>query len=269
MDNRPIGVFDSGLGGLTVMKELIAALPGESIIYFGDTGRVPYGTRSRETILKYSAQDMNFLMKHDVKMIVIACGTASSVALDYAAVTYDVPVIGVVEATARAAAAATRNGRIGIIGTRGTVTSGSYQRILTASNFDRELTVIPRACPLFVPLVENGYADGEVARLVARDYLAPLAEAGVDTIILGCTHYPLLKGVISDIMGSETVLIDGGAPVAAAVARLLDERGLRGAGGADYRYFVSDHTGDFAKLGGMFMEREISDSVMCIDIEAY
>lgn len=267
MDNRPIGVFDSGLGGLTVVKELISLLPCESIVYFGDTGRVPYGTRSRETIIKYSVQDINFLMTQNVKAIIIACGTASSVALECVKERFDVPIVGVVSSTAAVAAATTKNKRIGIIGTPGTIYSGSYEKALCS--IDGEIETVSQACPLFVPLVENGYTDNEAARLIAHDYLSPLKEKGVDTIILGCTHYPLLRGVISDIMGSDTVLIDSGAPTARCVRTLLGEKGLLSEGAAGYKYFVSDADVSFSRLGSIFLNSEITGNVSQIDIERY
>ncbi|OQB13362.1 MAG: Glutamate racemase [Firmicutes bacterium ADurb.Bin193] len=267
MDNRPIGVFDSGLGGLTVVKELIHLLPKESIIYFGDTGRVPYGTRGRDTVIKYAISDINFLMTKNVKAIVIACGTASSIALSSVVPKYDIPIIGVVSPTASAAAAATRNKKVGIIGTAGTISSGAYVKEL--KSIDPEIEPFSMPCPLFVPIVENGYTDGEVARLVATEYLEPLKKKGVDTIILGCTHYPLLKGVISDIMGGDTVLVDSGRPVAERVASLLYENGMETDGVAQYQYFVSDTVENFASLGGLFMQQEISNSVSRIDIEKY
>ena len=196
MDKRPIGVFDSGMGGLTVVKEIRRLMPNESIIYFGDTGRVPYGNRGTDTIIKYVKQDINFLKSNDIKAIVVACGTASAVALP-AINDSDVPIIGVVEPTAQYALDTTKNGKIGIIGTTATINSGMYQSLLSAKN---GITVYEKACPLFVPLAENGYSNSEVARIVAKDYLWDLKEKGVYTLILGCTHYPLLKNAIKYIM---------------------------------------------------------------------
>lgn len=267
MDNRPIGVFDSGLGGLTVVKELMNKLPDESIIYFGDTGRVPYGTRSSETIIKYAVQDINFLITQNVKAVIIACGTASSVALDYVTEKYDLPVIGVVSSTAKAAVQATVNKRVGIIGTSGTISSGSYEKKLM--ELDGEIEVISQACPLFVPLVENGYTNNEVAYLVAQDYLKPLKNKGVDTIILGCTHYPLLNEVISDIMGSNVVLINSGIPMSAYVKDFLSCKDMLSGGNAKYKYFVSDTISNFSYYGSLFMQKEISDCVKRIDIDQY
>jgi len=267
LDNRPIGVFDSGLGGLTVVKELMEQMPNESIVYFGDTGRVPYGTRSRETIIKYAVQDINFLMTFDIKAIIIACGTASSVALDYVTEKFDIPIIGVVNPTAKAAVLATKNKKIGILGTTGTINSGSYQKYI--AGIDENIEVIAKPCPLFVPLVENGYTDNKVAHLVAEEYLEPLINAGVDTIILGCTHYPLLSGVISDIMGKEITLIDSGVPTSAYVHNMLSSRDIMATAEASYKYFVSDSIDSFAHLGSMFLNRQISSEVSRISIENY
>ena len=205
MDNRPIGVFDSGLGGLTSVRELRRLLPGEDIVYFGDTGRVPYGSRSREIILQYARQDIAFLLSQNVKCIVAACGTVSSTYPSEEAAKLPVPYMGVVSSAARRAARATRNRRIGVIGTSATIRSHSYEQILRRLVPGAEITA--RACPLFVSLVENGYVDGsapdcqQVTRLVIAQYLQEVREAGVDTLILGCTHYPLLAGMIGEYMG--------------------------------------------------------------------
>ena len=192
MDQRPIGVFDSGLGGLTAVRELCRLLPGEDVVYFGDTGRVPYGSRSRETIIKYARQDVAFLRTFDLKAILIACGTVSTTALDVLSAENPIPVMGVVEPAARAAARLTRSGNIGLIGTQTSVRSGAYERAIQAEN--PAVRVIGQPCPLFVPLVENGrFRPGDIViETVAAEYLAPLKAAGVDTLVLGCTHYPLL-----------------------------------------------------------------------------
>ena len=188
MDHRPIGVFDSGLGGLTAVRELRRLLPGEDIIYFGDTGRVPYGSRSREILVRYARQDVAFLRTFDLKAIVVACGTVSTTALEVLVRENDIPVWGVVEPAAQAAAQATRNGRVGLIGTQATIRSGAYERQIAQEN--PAIQVLTGACPLFVPLVENGrFRPGDiVAETVAAEYLAPMREAGVDTLVLGCTH---------------------------------------------------------------------------------
>lgn len=269
MDTRSIGVFDSGLGGLTAVKQIMKELPNENIVYFGDTGRVPYGTRSKETIIKYSKNDVNFLLEKDVKMIVIACGTVSSTALDVLKKEYRVPIIGVVEATSIAAMKATKNGKIGIIGTPGTIKSGSYEKFIKEKN--PELETFSAACPLFVPLVENGHFETEVAKLVTREYLEDIKAKGVDTLILGCTHYPLLSKTISEFMGDDVTLINAGSEVAKALktellaGNLLKEDGKEG----EYSYFVSDNVDGFENLGGLFLEREINGQVEKIDIERY
>ncbi len=268
MDNRSIGVFDSGLGGLTAVKQIMQELPGESVVYFGDTGRVPYGTRSRETIIKYSKNDVNFLLEKDVKMILIACGTASSAALCALKDEYDIPIIGVVEPAVDAALGVVRNGKIGVIGTVGTIKSGSYESLLKSKN--PELLIYTKACPLFVPLVENGHFDTEVARLVIAEYLEEIKKAGVDTLILGCTHYPLLKKNISEYMGENVTLIDAGAEAAKALSAQLEENGLcSGEKKAEYHYYVSDNTDGFESLGGLFLEKKIDGQVEKIDIEKY
>ena len=269
MDTRSIGVFDSGLGGLTAVKQIMTELPNENIVYFGDTGRVPYGTRSKETIIKYSKNDVNFLLEKDVKMIVIACGTVSSTAIDTLKKEYSVPIIGVVEATSVAAINATKNGKIGIIGTPGTIKSGSYEKFIKEKN--PELETFSAACPLFVPLVENGHFETEVAKLVIKEYLEDIKTKGVDTLILGCTHYPLLSKAIGEFMGDGVTLINAGSEVAKALkselysANLLKEDGEDG----EYSYFVSDNVDGFENLGGLFLEREINGQVEKIDIERY
>ncbi|MDR3552008.1 MAG: glutamate racemase, partial [Clostridia bacterium] len=225
MDNRPVGVFDSGLGGLTAVRELRRLLPNEDIVYFGDTGRCPYGTKGRVTIERFAAQDIRFLLGFNVKVIVIACNTVSSVALEMASEMSPVPVVGVIESAARAASAATKSGKIGVLGTFTTITSGRYEQALHA--LQPSLTVTGRACPMFVPLVENGYfgRDCRVAEIIAHEYLDEL-RGTVDTLILGCTHYPILKGMIADIMGDGVALIDTGRETAMEAARLLEHRGL-------------------------------------------
>lgn len=269
MNNRSIGVFDSGLGGLTAVKQIMEELPNESIIYFGDTGRVPYGTRSRDTILKYTRGDIRFLRTFDVKMIVIACGTASSAALPAIKDEFDIPIVGVIDAAVYAAVRATKNKRIGVIGTQGTIKSGEYEKQIKA--YDGEMSVFSRACPMFVPLVENGYFDSRVTRLLVEEYLEEIRAAGVDTLILGCTHYPLLAKVIGEYMGDGVTLINPGAEVAKYLKKKLAGETAHG-GAADktqYRYYVSDDTAGFETLGGIFLEREINGQVTKIDIEKY
>lgn len=267
MDNRCIGVFDSGLGGLTAVKEIMETLPKENLIYFGDTGRVPYGSRSEEIIIKYSLQDINFLKSHDVKLIVVACGTVSSVALPKIADKCGVPVVGVVEATADAAIKATKNNKIGIIGTQGTIKSGAYARHIAEKN--SAVKTFSRACPLFVPLAENGHFDTEVTSLIVKEYLADIKEMGVDTLILGCTHYPLLAKSISKFMGEGVTLINSGAEVAKQIqkkyASILHDDNRN----STYKYFVSDDVETFERLASVFLQRDINGQVTKIDIEKY
>jgi glutamate racemase len=223
MDPRPLGVFDSGIGGLTVVRELLRILPHEELVYYGDVARLPYGNKSKETITRFSREIARFLLERGVKAIVVACNTASALALDVLARELPVPVVGVIDAAARAATRAGA-GHIGVVGTASTVRSGAYTRAITALRPDA--TVIERACPLFVPLVEEGWIDHAVTREVAREYLGPLAGQGLDTLILGCTHYPLLRGVIGDVMGPGVTLVDSGEQAAHAVRALLDAQGL-------------------------------------------
>ncbi len=269
MDNRSIGVFDSGLGGLTAVKEIMNLFPDENIVYFGDTSRVPYGTRSKETILKYTYNDINFLLSQDVKMIVIACGTASSAALPEIKEEFSVPIYGVVDAGAYEAARVTKNNKIGIIGTPATIKSGAYTKYL--KEFNPEVEVYNRACPLFVPLVENGHFNTEVTRLVVKEYLEEIKTAGVDTLILGCTHYPLLKDAISEYMGDGVTLISPGEEVAKYLKKKLtdDDRHSNVRDDEQYRYFVSDSVESFEDLGSIFLETRINGKVSKIDIEKY
>ena len=269
MDNRRIGVFDSGLGGLTAVKQIMKSLPNESIIYFGDTGRVPYGTRSNETILKYTRNDIRFLKTFDVKMIVIACGTASSVAMPAVKNEFDVPIVGVVDATVYAAVRATRNGRIGIIGTPGTIKSGSYERLIR--KYDPSMQTFTRACPLFVPLVENGHTapNDRVAELIAREYLSDIAAERPDAVILGCTHYPLLSGVIGNIL-QESVLVNSSIEAVLRIRDVLHACGLCAppcAGGADARrmFYVSDDIDGFTENAHRFLGRNIRAELVDID----
>ena len=269
MDQRPIGVFDSGVGGLTTVRELKRLLPGEDIVYFGDTGRVPYGSRSRETIIKYARQDVAFLRTFDLKAIVIACGTVSTTALDLLREETPIPVLGVVEPAARAAAQATRSGVIGLIGTQATIRSGAYERYIAAAN--PAARVMAKACPLFVPLVENGRVNpGDIViETVVEEYLSPLKEAGVDTLVLGCTHYPLLERVIGAFMGPDVTLINAGAEGAREACRALtasDALASRTAG--ESRYFVSDSTADFSRLATIFLQEDVTGQVKQVEIGA-
>lgn len=269
MDKRAIGVFDSGLGGLTAVKELMQILPEESIVYFGDTGRVPYGTKSEETIVKYTMGDIEFLRTFELKAIIIACGTASTIALDKVKDKYDVPIIGVAEAACRRATEKTKNKRIGIIGTPGTIKSGMYERFIKA--IDNDIFTVSTACPLFVPLVEEGWTDNEISRMTAKEYLEPIKVAGVDTLILGCTHYPLLEKTIAEFMGDDVTLINPGAETAREVKNWLGDKDMLADAAEDeqYRFFSSDSVESFTLLGSRFLEREIDGKVQRVDIEQY
>jgi len=269
LDSRAIGVFDSGLGGLTTVKKLAEYLPGEDIVYLGDTGRVPYGSRSRETIIKYAQQDAAFLAGFDIKAMVIACNTVCSAAYDSVASAYEIPIYEVVSAPARAAAGITRNNKIGVIGTAATIRSGAYESAIKKISAD--LNIFAVSCPLFVPLVENGRTDRAdiAARAIAEDYLKPLKEANVDTLIMGCTHYPLLRDVISDIMGSGVTLIDSGAETAKSVADDIGTEKLRKNGGSagSIRYFVTDSIGGFSALASKILGKEVSGMVEQVTID--
>lgn len=271
MDNRPIGVFDSGMGGLTAVRELVSLMPDEEIIYFGDTGRVPYGTRSRETILRYARQDVAFLRTFNIKAVVIACGTVSSACLSELAQEQDIPIFGVVGPTALRAARVTRNNRIGLIATAATVRAGAYERVMHHANPMAEIRSL--ACPLFVPLVENGRTQpGDIViETVVREYLTPMKEAGVDTLVLGCTHYPLLAEVIGTFMGPDVTLIDSGAQVARHVAECLKSSAQEAETGrqGSCRWYVSDAEEGFEELASRFLGRQVTEPVHQISIEAY
>ncbi|MEP6991010.1 MAG: glutamate racemase [bacterium] len=248
--NAPIGVFDSGLGGLTVAHAIMRQLPGESLVYFGDTARVPYGPKSPETVRRYSHEIAAFLIDEGVKAIVVACNTATAHALPMLESELDVPVIGVVGPGARAAVRATTTGHIGVIGTAGTIKSGAYVRAIHAESPDANVTALP--CPLFVPLVEEGWTDSEATRLIAAEYLAPLRQQ-VDTLVLGCTHYPLLKRVIGETIGRPVRLIDSAEETAADTRRLLEEHDLLSpAASGTYRFIASDDPQQFLALGQRF-----------------
>lgn len=266
-----IGVFDSGLGGLSAVKEFLHVLPNEKIIYFGDTGRVPYGTRSRDTIKKYAFQDTRFLLENNVKIIVAACGTVSSVAGDALRSELSVPYTGVVNPTAFTAAHKTKNGRIGIIGTDATINSHSYK--LRLEKLNPGFKVYEQACPLFVPLVENGFIcrDDQIVRLVIRRYLSELKEQNIDTLILGCTHYPLLRNAISDFMGESVTLVDSGYETAVYSAKILKEQNLLNDDESvkSPQFYVSDTPDGFENVAGLFLGRDMEHTVTQIDIEQY
>ncbi len=257
-------MFDSGVGGLTVLRALMARLPGERTVYLGDTARVPYGTKSADVVTRYSVRNAELLLRHDIKLLVVACNTASAVALPALSSKLEIPVLGVIEPGARAAAARSRSGRVGVIGTQGTVRSGAYQRALEAAR--PGVTVLARACPLFVPLAEEGWTAGEVPRLAAQRYLADVVAAGVDTLVLGCTHYPLLRGVIAEAVGPDVALVDSAEATAEAAAALLAGRGeLGGDPAPQHRYFLTDVPERFADLAARFLGQPVQ-AVEQVDI---
>lgn len=250
---KAIGIFDSGIGGLTVLKEIAAALPKENLIYLGDTARVPYGIRSPETVTRYSFENTRFLLSQDIKLLVVACNTASAISLEAIKKEFPLPVIGVLEPGARAAAAATRTGTVAVIGTEATIGSGAYEKALRKLKPD--ISVRSAACPLFVPLVEEGWIDNDVAGLVAEKYLSSFRESGADTLVLGCTHYPLLKPVISRVMGSGITLIDSAAETAKETASVLDKLRWRRPDPSEpvRKFFVTDGPGRFERIGKLFL----------------
>ena len=265
MDKRAIGVFDSGLGGLTAVRRLHALMPQENIIYFGDTGRVPYGNRGRDIITKYARQDVAFLRQFDLKSIIIACNTVSAIALDVLSRENDIPIIGTVEPACRRAMTMTKNGKVGVIGTAATIRSGAYEKYLHKK--DGALDLFTQACPLFVPLVENGrvHRGDIVIETVVKEYLTPLKEAGVDTLILGCTHYPLLEEVIGDFMGPDVTLIDSGAEAANLASTQFDPN----EGTGTTQYFVSDDPQGFDQLAELFLQEKVDVGAELVDISRY
>ncbi len=254
-DPRPIGVFDSGLGGLTTVRELFRVLPQESVIYFGDTARLPYGTKSRETVTRFSLEIASFLVRQNIKCLVVACNTSSSYALDELGRRLDIPVVGVIEPAARAAVAASPRGRIGVIGTLATVRSEAYpqaiHRLLPGA------AVISRTCPMFVPLIEEGWMDHAVTRTVAEEYLLELRNGNLESLILGCTHYPLIAALVQELVGPTVRLVDSGAEAARATAQLLGERGQLAAGPAHHHFYLSDERINFASIAKTFLGREL------------
>ena len=257
VEARPIGVFDSGIGGLTVVRALMKRLPYENIVYFGDTARVPYGPKSPQVVREYTAQDTAFLVGHSVKMIVVACNTVSSVALDVVQKHAKVPVVGVIAPGAKAAVEATQNKRIGVIGTMGTIASNAYANAIR--QLDASIQVIGQACPLFVPLAEEGWMEHKATDLIAKEYLFPMKLQKIDTLVLGCTHYPLLKDVIHRALNDATRLIDSGEAAAAEVEDVLDEQGIRNPSTqkANVQFFVSDIPHKFTEVGERFLGQKL------------
>lgn len=259
MNNFSIGMFDSGLGGLTVMRQLLKSAPKEHYVYFGDTARLPYGEKSREAIIRYSQQNASFLLKKSVKLIVVACSTASSCALDGLQESLDVPVVGMIEPGVDSALSATVSGRIAVLGTKGTIRSEAYKKAILKRN--GEAMVISQACPLFVPLVEEHFQDHLAARLIVKEYMKPLKDQKIDTILLGCTHYPLLKHLICEEMGEEVQVIDPAEACASRIVSILDMHALHASENKpedrEHHFFVSDDPIKFQKLGEVFLGSSI------------
>lgn len=250
MTSLPIGIFDSGVGGLTVLRAIRQRLPHESVIYLGDTARVPYGTKSRATIERYAIEDASFLIQKGVKMIIVACNTASAMARESLRQQFDMPFLTVLGPGARAAARATQTGRVGVIATEATVESGAYERAIREACGERQVEIFSRSCPLFVPLVEEGETESPVARLMAEQYLVPLRKRQIDTLVLGCTHYPLLKQVIGETLGESVKLIDSAEAVAEEAAHLLEISGLLDHDNVpgENRFYVTDAAGRFHRI---------------------
>ncbi len=255
----PIGVFDSGVGGLTVVHALRRQLPRENIFYFGDTARVPYGVKSEETIARFATQIVEFLLEKRVKILIVACNTMAAVASQVIREMSSVPVLDVIEAGARGAAEKTRSRFVGVIGTLATVASGAYDEAIR--RHDASIQVRSRACPLFVPLVEEGWLDHVVTRITAEEYLRPLCGEGIDTLVLGCTHYPLLKPLLREVVGTDVRLVDSAEAIASQAAALLRAEDLANTqtGTPDYRFFVTDVPQRFQEVGGRFLGRALEN----------
>lgn len=255
-----IGVFDSGIGGLTVLQRIIQALPGENTVYLGDTARSPYGTKSVDAVLRYSFENSEFLVEKGVKVVVVACNTSTAIALEPLQKNLSVPVVGVIAPGVKRAIASTKNKKIGVIGTEATIQSGAYTRALKAA--DGSVEVYSRACPLFVPLVEEGWTDNHVVELTVRAYLESLKQSGIDTLILGCTHYPLLKKTIRRFLGSAVRLVDSAEETAAEVTAVLKKISLvRTRGKGSHGFFVTDAPDRFVRVGRRFLGEGVESAV--------
>jgi glutamate racemase len=255
---KAIGIFDSGVGGLTVLREIIEILSGEDTIYLGDTARLPYGTKSPSTVFKYALQNARFLLTKNIKLLIVACNSASSTSLPQLQTALPIPIVGVIEPGAKAAIASTRNGRIGVIGTETTINSGAYQKALNSLNPDT--ICVTQICPLFVPLVEEGWETDEITFLVAKRYLSRLREWGIDTLVLGCTHYPRLKKAIIEAIGNNITLIDSARETALEIKRIMEKAGGLKSNKSDPQryYYVTDQPDKFLKIGNRFLNFDAS-----------
>jgi len=254
-----IGIFDSGIGGITVMKQIINLLPDERLIYFADSARFPYGTKSAATVTRFAADIVRYLLQRDIKLIVVACNSASALALDAIKRQFPVPMVGVIEPGARAAVQASKNRRIGVIGTNATIQSQAYYEAI--KRIDPQIQVHQQPCPIFVAMVEEGWVDKQVTRLVVEEYLAPLKRKDIDVLLLGCTHYPMLTKVIAEYMGQSVTLVDSATSCAAEIERMLVDREAKNSqlSGGDYQFFVTDMPGRFKQLGEQFLGRAIEN----------
>lgn len=265
MDNRPIGIFDSGVGGLTVAKQVMRVLPKEQMIYFGDTAHLPYGSKSKEAVTKFSKQNVEFLLGKDVKAIIVACNTASANSLEELQATFDVPIFGVIDAGVAEALATTKNKKIGVIGTAGTVRAAAYEKMLCKQ--DAEVSVLSKACPLFVPLAEAGWTNNEIAHLTAKEYLGEMLAFGVDALVLGCTHYPLLKQCIGEVVGEDVILVDPAKATAQRVeAYLAEQNALHDdSQRPDHGFYLSDQTDMFTTICQIALEENHTPQIVDID----
>jgi glutamate racemase len=263
---KPIGVFDSGIGGLTVVKRIAASLPEENLVYFGDTARVPYGSKSNDTVIEYSLQDAEFLMQKNVKAIVVACNTASSIAMDVLRKKFDVSLIGMIEPGAQTAIKATKNNRVGVIGTRATISNKAYSDKIKELNPD--IQVFESACPLFVPLAEEGWIDHKATYEIAEEYLRELRDEQIDTLVLGCTHYPILSKVIQEVIGEDVTLVDSGIAAAEMIRNELDRTDLHtnSKGMGNQELYVSDIPTKFKEVAGLFLGNPVKE-VHKVEIE--
>lgn len=264
--SNPIGIFDSGIGGLTVVKSIDNSLASENIIYFGDTARVPYGSKSNSTVIEYSLQDAKFLFNKNVKLIIVACNTASSVAIEKLRSEFEIPIIGMIEPGAKAAFSASKNKKIGVIGTDATISNKAYSTELL--KLDNSLEIYEKACPLFVPLAEEGWIEHEATKLIAEEYLSELKSKNIDTLILGCTHYPILKDVIQEVVGNNVTLIDSGSAAAVDVQTYLSGRGIKNSSNTlgSHEYYVSDVPKKFKQIAERFLGREV-ENINKVDLE--
>jgi glutamate racemase len=264
--NNPIGIFDSGIGGMTVVKRIISALPGENVVYFGDTARVPYGSKSNSTVIEYSLQNAKFLVEKNIKLLVVACNTASSVALDELRDNFDIPVIGMIEPGAQMALQKTKKNRIGVIGTYATTGNKAYSSEL--KKIDNQIFVLEKPCPLFVPLAEEGWTNHKATKIIAEEYLNELKDLEIDTVLLGCTHYPILSDIIGEVLGVDITLIDSGTASSLVVEKYLTEKKLLNDSGepGKHEYYVSDVPSRFKDVAERFLGRDIN-KIDKVDLE--